>query len=545
MKNVVLAVLDGFGIAPPGPGNAVYLANPTNINSYFSSFPNTQLGASGETVGLPHNEVGNTEVGHINLGAGRVVYQDLPRINLSIADGTFYKNSALAKVITHLKATGGKLHLLGLLSEGTVHSNVEHLFALLHFAKLNQLDKVFVHSITDGRDSPPKSASEIVKRVEEKIKELGIGRIATVIGRYFAMDRDRRWDRTEKAYRCLTQGEGQKAKSAQEAIENAYSQNKTDEFIDPTVIIESSLPVALIEAGDAVIFYNFRIDRPRELTKVFVLDNFEQDANKITSFDPYAVKYHKTHYPQEQILAAPFKRGGKIQNLAFITMTEYEKGLPVDVAYPPTQVKLPLSRVLSEQGLAQLKITESEKERFVTYYFNGLKEAPFPQEERIIVPSPKVQTYDQKPEMSAYEITEILIKKIYEQRHSFILVNFANADMVGHTGNIEASVKAVKVLDECIAKISDATLDKEDYLIIISDHGNVEQKINPQTGQISTEHTANPVPFIVVAEEFQGRLIKLQTGILADVSPTVLFLLNLDKPTEMTGRNLLEEFKRS
>lgn len=543
MKSVILVVLDGFGIAPPGPGNAVTLANPRNFNSYLYSFPNTTLQVSGEAVGLPAKEVGNTEVGHINMGAGRIVYQDLPRINVSIADGNFYKNQAFLIGLEHLKKTGGKLHLIGLLGEGTVHSSMDHLYALLHFAKENQLLNVFIHAITDGRDSPPKSAGEIITRLEEKLKQLEIGKIASVLGRYYAMDRDRRWERTEKAYFCLTQGKGSNANSADEAIKNAYSRNITDEFIEPTVILQNSQPTALIQSGDAVIFYNYRIDRPRQLTKAFVLDNFEQDANKSFFFDPYAVKYYKSHLPHEEIVIPPFKRGEKIKNLVFITMTQYEKNLPVNIAFPPTIVSLPIGRILSERGLFQLRMTESEKERFVTYYFNGLRESPFLKEERLIVPSPKVPAYDLKPEMSAYEITDLLIRKIYEERYSFVLVNFANADMVGHTGNIEASIKAVKSLDSCLEKIVQVTLNAGNTVLITADHGNVEQKINHLTGQISTEHTANPVPFIAINQELQGKFTRLQPGILADIAPTILALLGIPKPTEMTGRDLLEEVK--
>ncbi len=541
MKKVVLLVLDGFGLAPPGPGNAVFLANPPNINSLLHSFPNTTLKASGEAVGLPAGEVGNTEVGHINLGAGRIVYQDLPRINMSIADGSFYKNKAFLEALIHLQNTGKKLHLIGLVGEGTVHSSIEHLYALLYFAKENNLKDVFIHVITDGRDSPPKSALEIISRLEEKLNDLGRGKIASVMGRYFAMDRDRRWERTEKAYFCLTKGKGDKAKSVVEAIKSAYRQGKSDEFIDPVNIIDNEKPVALIEKGDAVIFFNYRIDRPRQLTKAFVLENFEKEANKTLSFDPYAIKYYKTHLSQKEILNPPFKRGEKIKDLFFVTLTEYEKDLAVKVAFPPIVVRMPLGRVLSENNIRQLRMSESEKERFVTFYFNGQRETPFPYEERLIIPSPKVPTYDLKPEMAVFELTDLLIKKMSEGNHNFILVNFANPDMVGHTGNIEASIKAVRAVDSCLGKIVNTALDLDYVLLITADHGNIEQKIDPQTGEISTEHTANPVPFIAIDKMYQGRFIKLQSGILADIAPTILSIMEIAKPSEMTGRNLLEE----
>jgi 2,3-bisphosphoglycerate-independent phosphoglycerate mutase len=543
MNSVVLIVLDGFGIAPPGPGNPIYLANPTNINSYLYTYPNTQLKASGEAVGLPAIEVGNTEVGHINLGAGKIVYQDLPRINMSIADGSFYKTAAFLKSVEHVKKTKGNLHLIGLVGQGSVHASVEHLHALLFFAKEQGLSNIFVHAITDGRDSPPKSAMEIIKPLEDKLKQLGVGKIATVLGRYYAMDRDRRWERIEKAYVCLTKGVGSTAESAEQAIQNAYVKNLTDEFIEPTNITTLGQPPVIIKEGDAVIYFNYRIDRPRELTKAFVLEDFQKEANKTLSFDPYAIKYEKTHLEKKspEAFNPPFQRGDKIKNLLFVTMTEYEKELPVEIAFPPNVVSVPIGRLISEKGIPQLRMSETEKERFVGFYFNGHREAAFPNEDRVIIPSPKVPTYDQKPEMSAYELTDVLTQKMKEQKYPFILVNFANADMVGHTGSIEATIKAIKVLDECLGKVVQTALSFGHYVLITADHGNAEEKINPSTGQISTEHTDNPVPFIAIHSSLQGRLVKLPSGILADIAPTILALLDILKPGEMTGRNLLEE----
>ncbi len=542
MKPVILIILDGYGIAPPGPGNAIHLANPTNINSYLYSYPNTTLRASGQAVGLPAEEAGNTEVGHLNLGAGKVVFQDLPRINMAIADGSFYKNEALLKSVEHLKTTSGSLHLLGLVSEGSVHSHLDHLFALLYFAKENNLKKVYIHVITDGRDSPPKSAMESVRALEEKLKSNG-ARIASVTGRYYAMDRDRRWERTEKAYTCLTDGVGLKAKSASEAISAAYSTGKTDEFIDPTNIVNENGEAALIKEGDAVIFFNYRIDRPRQLTKAFVLDDFANKANASLSFDPYAVKYYKTHFPQEQVITPPFARKEKIKNLLFVTMTEYEKDLPVAIAFPPVVVHMPLGRVVADAGLPQLRITESEKERFVTFYFNGQRETAFPMEDHLIVPSPKVPTYDLKPEMSAYEMTNILITKIRENKYRLIVVNFPNPDMVGHTGNIQSTILAIKTVDNCLGKIIQEALSFNYTIFVTADHGNAEQKINLQTGEISTEHTINPVPFIFIDSAYQGHFTKLQSGILGDVAPTILSILEVPKPEGMTGRNLLEDLR--
>ena len=542
MKPVALIVLDGFGLAPPGPGNAIQLANATHINSLFQTFPNTTLKASGEAVGLPAGEVGNTEVGHINLGAGKIVYQDLPRINMSIADGSFYENKMLISAADHVKKTGGNFHILGLIGEGSVHSSVDHLHAILYFAKEQKLPNIYIHAITDGRDSPPKSAEETIKQLEEKIAPTG-AKVASIMGRYYAMDRDSRWERIEKAYNCLTQAIGGKAASTSEAIAKAYASGKTDEFIEPTNITKNGEPPVLIKKGDAVVFFNYRIDRPRELTKAFVLDDFENHANISKSFDPYAIKYFKTHAPQAQVLAAPFKRGVKIENLLFITMTEYEKDLPAEIMFPPIVVQLPLGRVISENDLSQLRMSESEKERFVTFYFNGQREQAFAQEEHLIVPSPKVPTYDMKPEMSAFELADLFISKMKEKNYPFILVNFANADMVGHTGNIDATIKAIKTLDECLAKIISTALSMEYTVFITADHGNAEQKINPKTGQISTEHTDNPVPFIAINKELQGRYVRLQSGILADVAPTILSVMDLVKPSTMSGRNLLEEIR--
>ncbi len=543
MNSVLLIVLDGFGIAPEGPGNPIKLLDLPTISSLFHSYPNTTLKASGEAVGLPAGEVGNTEVGHINLGAGRIVYQDLPRINMSIADGTFYKNPEFFKAVEHVKKTGGTLHLLGLAGEGSVHSSLDHLFALLFFARENGIANVAIHVITDGRDSPPKSAIEVVSRIEEKIHQLGIGQIASVMGRYFAMDRDRRWERTEKAYICLTQGTTM-APSAADAISASYEQGKTDEFIEPINIVPEGKSPILIKEGDSVVFYNFRIDRPRQLTKAFALDDFAAQANKTLSFDPYAVKYLKTHLPKEESVSPPFVRGPKIANLVFVTMTEYERGLPVDMAFPPIEVSMPLGRVLAERSLAQLRMAESEKERFIGFYFNGQRENLYPYEDRIIIPSPRVPTYDLAPEMSAVELTKTLSEKLQSELYRFVLINFANADMVGHTGSFEACQRALQTLDSCLAKIIQIAEDTHCTILITADHGNVEQKINPQTGQPSTEHTDNPVPFIVVAPHLMGKVTKLQTGILADVAPTILKLLDIPKPEDMTGRNLLEELGR-
>ena len=535
-KPVVLAILDGWGIAPPGNGNAITLAKTPNMQSLWLSFVRTQLIAHGESVGLPKREPGNTETGHLNIGAGRIVYQDLPRINMSIADGTFFQNSALLKAINHAKSNNSALHLMGLIGGGGVHSDLSHLFAILRLCHEQHLTKVYLHLFTDGRDSPPNASMTYIAKLQEVLKKEEVGQIASVMGRYFAMDRDFRWDRIAKSYFCLTKREGLKAPDIETAIKNSYALGKTDEFIEPTVIIEE----ASIKSNDAVIFYNFRIDRPRELTRAFTVPDFEQSGNKMT-FDPYAVKYTAKHQADtDQINARqkPFERGAILKNLCFVTLTEYEKGLPVDVAYPPSVVNSPLGRVVSQAGLRQLRVSESEKERFVTYYFNGLRDDVFPGEERMIIPSPKVPTYDKEPEMSAVVMTDKLIEKIKSDSYDLIIVNYANADMVGHTGNIQATVVGCEIVDSCIGRLSETLLAVGGVLIITSDHGNAEEMINRVTGEIDTEHNANPVPFIVVGEEFR-LATQLPQGILADVAPTILSILRVNSPSDMIGRNLL------
>lgn len=536
---VTLIVLDGWGVAQPSSGNAITLAGLANFNKCWAGSPHTLLSASGEAVGLPRNEPGNTQTGHLNLGAGRIVYQDLPRINLSIADGTFFKNEVLLGAIAHAKANNSKLHLMGLVGSGGVHSNQEHLFALLHLASREQFKNVYVHVFTDGRDSPPDAAPNYINKLEEVIKTEQVGQIASVMGRYWAMDRDFRWERTRKAYFALTQQAGLKAKSAREAVESSYNLGKTDEFIEPTLIMDQNgQPSAIIGNNDSVIFFNFRIDRPRQLTKAFVLADFENEAQKDWEFDPYLVKYYKKHVvtlPQRTV----FTRGEPLHNLYFVTMTEYGRSLPVHVAFPPEPVSLPLGKILSEQGIRQLRVAESEKERFVTFYFNGQQELALPGEDRLIIPSPNVPTYDKMPEMSAREVTRAFIDNLKANSQiGFALVNFANPDMVGHTGNLPAAVKACQVVDECIGQITQAVLGREGIIIITGDHGNAEEMLNSD-GQPNTEHSTNPVPFIVVGKQFLGQNKNLLSGILSDVAPTILGLLGREKPTQMTGRNLL------
>lgn len=538
-KPVVLAILDGWGLAPAGPGNAQSLSKLPVMSDLWANYVHTQLIAHGESVGLPKREPGNTETGHINIGAGQIVYQDLPRINMSIADGSFFQNPALVAAAAHVKANKSSLHLLGLVGGGGVHSDLTHFFALLRFCHEQGINSVFIHAFTDGRDSPPTAAITYLNQLNTVMSREGVGTFASVSGRYYAMDRDFRWDRTAKTYECLTQGKGKTAATIFEAVSNAYAQGKTDEFIEPTCVLGSNgQPVSLVKANDAVIFVNFRIDRPRQLTKAFVLPDFEATANKVT-FDPFQVKYSHKHISEGNANQQhPFVRGPQVPNLYFVTMTEYERNLPVHIAFPPQSVPNPIGRVVSEFGLKQLRMSESEKERFVTYYFNGLKEDPFAGEDRLIVPSPKVPTYDKKPEMSAYLTTEQLIAKVQSGAYDFIVINYANADMVGHTGNIQATIKACEAVDACLGKLCPVIEAAGGVLAITADHGNAEEMINLTTGAVDTEHNANPVPFIIVGKDYH-KPIQLPQGILADISPTILALLQIPLPITMSGRNLL------
>lgn len=540
LSPVVLVVLDGWGIASPGPGNAITQARLPLFNQLWSAYPHTQLQAFGEAVGLPHGEDGNTEVGHVNLGAGEIVYADLPRINAAIADGSFFQNQALMAAIQHVKKNKSQLHLLGLVGSGGVHANNEHLYALIKLSALAKVTSLNLHLITDGRDSPPTTANTYLATIENHLKQAGVGRIASIMGRYYGMDRDFRWERTEAAFRCLTEGLGEKAASASAAVSQAYQAKLTDEFIKPTNIVDSkNQPLGLISDNDAVIFYNFRVDRPRQLTKALVLPDFESSANR-PAYDPLADKYLHTHLPQKQpIAAAPFKRKKVLNNLLMVTMTEYQKELPVKVVMTPLSVEFPLSRIIAEEGLRQLKMAETEKERFVTFYFNGLREQPFVGEDWLIVPSPKVATYDQKPEMSTPELTAYLLEKLEARLYQFVLINVAAPDMVGHTGNIAAAVKACEAAEAFLARVIPAVKALKGTTVITADHGNTEEMINLTSGEIDTEHSDNPVPFIVVNDELAARVKELPSGILADVAPTILKLLNLPQPQAMTGKALI------
>ena len=541
-KPTVLLILDGWGIGPPGPGNALSLAKLTHIPKLWVSYPHTKLAASGEAVGLPDGEDGNTETGHINLGAGRIVYQDLPRINIAISDESFYTNQAFIGAIHYAVQHKSNIHLVGLMSDAGVHASKEHLFALLTLLSREKTTRpCYVHLFTDGRDSSPNAGIRFISEIEDKMKSLKVGSIATIIGRYYGMDRDRRWERTEVAYKALTENIERTAPSAKSAIEESYARGETDEFIKPTIICgNDGKPLPRISNHDAIIFYNFRIDRPRQLTRAFVLRDFESTMKPL-SFDPYAIKYYHKHVVSfDDARNKPFNRNVILSDVFFVTMTEYERNLPCTVAYPPQPVKMPIGRVYAEYGLRQLRVSETEKERFVGYYFNGVREDPYAGEDRMIIPSPKVATYDLQPEMSAFELTEKLIDRISLGVYSFFVVNFANPDMVAHSGNIQASVKACETVDTCVGNIVSHTLSNSGTCVITADHGNVEEMLGSE-GEMDTEHSTFPVPLIFIDRVFDNYPAVLPAGKLADVAPTILKFAGLNVPDLMTGHDLLTD----
>lgn len=531
---VVLVILDGWGIGPDYQGNAIKLAKTPTMDMLASSFPHTELQAAGPAVGLPEGEAGNTETGHLNLGAGRIVYQDLPRINMAISSGTFFENKAFLRAVDHVKKHGSKLHLLGLIGQGGVHSTNEHLFALMRLAKQQGLPQVYLHLITDGRDSPPTSAPFYLSAVQDAIKEQGIGQIATVVGRYYAMDRDHRWERIQVAYDALVSGVGETTADLLSTVAQRHAKAENDEFLKP--ILTQGSP--RIDHNDSVIFFNFRIDRPRELTRALSITDENFTLQK-ESFDPYAVKYHKSHLA-ETTLGSGFKRQKILTNLCFITMTEYEKNMAAEPAFPPEFVEMPLSRVLALSGKRQLKLAESEKERFVTYYFNGQRELPFPGEDVKITPSPKVATYDLLPEMSGAAQTEKLLSAINSGLYDLIVINYANPDMVAHTGDLAASIKACEFVDGWMRQIYDRVMQSEGWsFLITADHGNTEELINLKTGKVDTEHSAFPVPLLIIGRDWLNRGHTLKRGVLGDVGPTILKILGLNQPSSMTGHSLL------
>lgn len=533
-SRVVLIILDGWGIGPDYPGNAIKQAKTPTMDMLMSTYPRAELQASGEAVGLPHGEDGNTETGHLNIGAGRIVYQDLPRINMSIASGSFFENKAFLQATEHVKKNQSRLHLLGLIGQGGVHSVNDHLYALLNLAKKQGITEVYLHLITDGRDSPPTSSPVYLSQVEEQIKKVGIGKIATIMGRYYAMDRDHRWERIQVAYEALVDGVAEAVSDMPNTVIARHAKKENDEFIKPIILKDSPR----ISDNDAVIFFNYRIDRPRELTRALSItdDNFTKQKE---SFDPYGVKYHKSHLTETHV-GSGFTRKKVLQNLCMVTMTEYEKKTPAIPAFPPEFVEMPVSRVLALAGRRQLKMSESEKERFVTYYFNGQRELPFPGEDVQITPSPKVATYDLMPEMSGAQQTEKLLKAISSNLYDLIVINYANPDMVAHTGDLQATIKACEYVDGWMRQVYDKIMQTEGWnMLITADHGNAEELINLETGNTDTEHSGFPVPLIIAGKQWLGKGRLLGRGILGDVGPTILKILGINKPSSMSGRSLL------
>lgn len=506
-KPLILIILDGFALRDEVHGNAVAQAKKPNFDRYWATYPHTTLQASGEAVGLPAGQMGNSEVGHLNIGAGRIVYQDLTRISKDIREGAFFRNETFLNAIAHVKRRGTALHLAGLVSDGGVHSHIEHLFALLELAKRENVERVYVHAFLDGRDVAPDSAVRYIEQLQAKIRELGVGQIATVQGRYYAMDRDRRWERTEKAYRAMVYGEGPRYRDPLKAIRESYEKSVYDEFVMPTVIVdEAGEPVGLVKDGDAIIFFNFRPDRAIQLSQAFTNEDFRG-----------------------------FDRGpNRPKDLHFVSMTHFSETVNGYVAYKPTNLDNTFGEVLVQHGLTQLRIAETEKYPHVTYFFSGGREEKFPGETRILIDSPKVPTYDLKPEMSAYEVTDAVVKEIAAERHDVIILNFANPDMVGHSGKMAPTIKAVEAVDECLGRVVEAVLAKGGVAVITADHGNADWMID-ERGNPVTSHSTNPVPFIVT----KPGLVLREGGILADIAPTLLHLLGLPQPKEMTGRSLI------
>jgi 2,3-bisphosphoglycerate-independent phosphoglycerate mutase len=506
---VALIILDGFALRDENKGNAVAQAKKPNFDRYWNQFPHSTLVASGEAVGLPVGQMGNSEVGHMNIGAGRVVYQSLTRINIAIRKGDFAKNEALLSAVNHAKKQGTALHLFGLLSDGGVHSHIEHLYALLELAKGKGLKEVYVHAFLDGRDVSPQSGAGYLEATEAKMKEIGVGRFASISGRYYAMDRDNRWERVEKAYRAIVDGVGPSFPSAKEVVDASYKEKVYDEFVIPAVIKnEDGSPVGKVKDNDAVIFFNFRPDRSIQLSNVMTNGTFEG-----------------------------FDRGDKHpKNLTFVTMTHYSDTVKAEVAFKPIELKNTIGEVLANHHLKQLRIAETEKYPHVTFFMSGGQEEKFEGEERILINSPKVATYDLQPEMSAYEVTDALLSEIKNDKQDAIILNFANPDMVGHSGMLEPTIKAIETVDECLGKIVDLILEKGGYAIITADHGNSDEVITLE-GKPMTAHTTNPVPVIVTKEQIE----LIDGGKLGDLAPTMLDLLNIDQPKEMTGISIIKK----
>jgi len=509
-KYCILMILDGWGISSSGKGNAITLAKTPFLDKFKSEYPHTRLLCSGEAVGLPEGVMGNSEVGHLNIGAGRIVYQDLVRINKAIRDKSFFKNEALCSVMNKVRDENASLHLMGLLSDGGVHSHINHLFALIEMAAEKGLKHIYIHPILDGRDTPPDSGVQFMQRLQDYITDKGAGKIASVCGRYFVMDRDTRWDRIEKAYRLYVNGEGTEEKNPVDAVRNAYLRKETDEFVNPAIITgNDGGPPVKIENGDGIIFFNFRSDRAREITRALTEHDF-----------------------------GLFKRETYPRITGFACMTQYDEKFTLPVAFPPVHMKDILGEVISRKGLKQLRIAETEKYAHVTYFFNGGEEKPFPLEERCLVPSPRdVSTYDKRPEMSARLVTRELLSRLKSGHYDLVVLNFANMDMVGHTGVLDAAIKACETVDSCVGQIADEIKKQEGVLLITADHGNAEMMID-ENGHVHTAHTLNPVPFILVDDSRKKAV--LGTGNLGDIAPTILDIMGIEKPIPMTGNSLLK-----
>ncbi len=503
-KTTVLMILDGYGVENKAEGNAIALAKKPNMDKLTSMYPTVQGEASGLFVGLPDGQMGNSEVGHTNMGAGRIVYQMLVKISKSIKDGDFFENKALVAAMDNCKKNGSALHLMGLLSTGGVHSHMEHLYGLVEMAKKNGLDKVYVHCFLDGRDVPPSSAAEYMEEAAAKLKEIGVGKIATIAGRFYAMDRDNAWDRVEKAYNALVFGEGVEETDPVEAVKNSYANGVTDEFMLPTVVEKDGM----IKANDSVVFFNFRPDRARQITRAFVDPDF-----------------------------AGFTRKNGYFETTFVCMAQYDAEMPnVLVAFPPEELTMTFGEYLAKNGKTQLRLAETQKYAHVTFFFNGGEEKQFEGEDRILVNSPKVATFDMQPEMSAYEVADNLVEAIKSEKYDVIVVNFANPDMVGHTGIMEAAVKAIEAVDECVGKAYDALMEKNGQMFICADHGNAEKLVDTD-GSPFTAHTTNPVPFILV--NYDEAYTLREGGCLADIVPTLIEMMGMEQPKEMTGKSLL------
>jgi len=502
---VALIVLDGFGLREAVHGNAIAQAKKPVFDKLWATYPHVKLQASEESVGLPKGQFGNSEVGHSNIGAGRILYQDLTRVTKDVENGDFFKNPVLVGAVNHAKHHNSTLHLLGLASDGGVHSHINHLIALLKLALQAGLTRVFVHAVTDGRDVSPTSGIEYIRTLEKEMKDLGVGRIATVVGRYYAMDRDNRWERTERAYRALVYGEGVHARSAVEAVQNSYNEDVTDEFIKPAVMVDANdVPVGLIQNDDAVIMFNFRPDRAIQISRVFTNQDFRE-----------------------------FDRGPKFPKVHYVCMTKFSELVGGDVAYKPVNLDNTMGEVLAQHGLTQLRIAETEKFPHVTYFFSGGREEQFPGEERVLIPSPKVATYDLQPEMSAYGVAEAAAARMKTGEIDVMILNFANADMVGHTGILEAAIQAVEAVDTCLGTVMDAIEQVGGVALITADHGNADIMIDDD-GNVCTTHTTSLVPLVVTKPG-----VTLREGVLADLAPTMLDLLGIEPPAEMTGKSLI------